>query len=104
MFTEAIGIVFAVIWGCMLLRQGEIDLEAWLAFFLFVPMINTVLRQFSMMWTNIKEIQGRAARMGMLMDAPQEDTARSWLLCSCLMPARPCSGRAALSCLNRSIL
>ncbi len=71
--TEAVGIVAAVLWGCALLRQGEIDLEAWLAFFLFVPMINTVLRQLSMMWGNIKELQGRAARMSAIMDAPQEE-------------------------------
>lgn len=71
--TEAIGIVSAVLWGCMLLRNGEINLEAWLAFFLFVPMINTVLRQFAMMWGNIKEVQGRASRMSALMDAPQEE-------------------------------
>lgn len=73
MVTEAVGIVAAVIWGSMLLRSGEIDLEAWLAFFLFVPMINTVLRQFSMMWTNIKEVQGRASRMSAMVDAPQEE-------------------------------
>ena len=71
--TEAIGTVVAVIWGSMLLRSGEITLEAWLAFFLFVPMINNVLRQFAMMWGNIKELQGRAARMSQLMDAPQEE-------------------------------
>lgn len=71
--TEAVGIVVAVIWGCFLLRQGEIDLEAWLAFYLFVPMINTVLRQLSLMWSYIKELQGRASRMSALMDAPQED-------------------------------
>lgn len=71
--TEAVGIVIAVIWGSMLLRTGEIGLEAWLAFFLFVPMINTVLRQFSLMWYNIKDVQGRASRMSQLMDAPQEE-------------------------------
>lgn len=70
--TEAVGIVTAVLWGCHLLQNGEIDLEAWLAFFLFVPMINTVLRQLAMMWSNIKEVQGRASRMSEIMDAPQE--------------------------------
>ena len=35
-------------------------------------MINTVLRQFSAKWTEIKELQGRAARLGRLMEAPQE--------------------------------
>ena len=71
--TEAVGIVLAVIWGCMLLRKGEIDLEAWLAFYLFVPMINTILRQFSLMWSYIKELQGRASRISQIMDAPLED-------------------------------
>lgn len=73
MLTEAGGIVIAVIWGCILLRSGEIDLNAWLAFFLFVPMINTVLRQLTMVWSNLKDVQGRAARLGALMDAPQEN-------------------------------
>lgn len=73
MITEAIGVLAAVLWGCTLLRQGEIDLEAWLAFFMFVPMINTVFRRLSLMWCDIKELQGRAARLGKLMDAPQEE-------------------------------
>lgn len=71
--TEAVGTVVAVVWGSMLLKNGEIDLEAWLAFFMFVPLINNVLRQFSMMWGNIKQVQGRAARLSELMDAPQEE-------------------------------
>lgn len=71
--TDAIATVLAVLWGCYLLRAGEINLEAWIAFFMFVPMINTVLRQISMMWTNIKMVQGRAARLSKIMDAPQED-------------------------------
>ena len=71
--TEAAGIVIAVIWGCMLLRNGEIQRDQWLAFFLFVPTINLVLRQLTSIWANIKDVQGRAARLGELMDAPQEE-------------------------------
>ena len=70
--TEAAGIVLAVIWGCMLLRKGEISRDQWLAFFLFVPTINLVLRQLTSIWSNLKDVQGRAARLGELMDAPQE--------------------------------
>ncbi len=44
-FTEAVGIIIAVIWDSTLLKKGEIELEAWLAFYLFVPMINTVLQR-----------------------------------------------------------
>ena len=73
MITEAIAIVAAVLWASMLLRNGEIELEAWLAFFLFVPMINTIFRQFSLLWTQVKDVQGRAARMSLIMDAPQEE-------------------------------
>ncbi|MBR1814566.1 MAG: ABC transporter ATP-binding protein [Lachnospiraceae bacterium] len=73
MVTEVVGIVIAVIWGSTLLRNGEIDLPAWLAFFLFVPTINTVLRQLTSVWSNLKDIQGRASRLGELMEAPQED-------------------------------
>lgn len=70
--TEATAIVIAVIWACVLLKHGEIKLEAWLAFFMFVPMVNSVLRQLTMIWTSIKEVQGRASRLAKLMDAPQE--------------------------------
>ena len=72
LLTEAAGIMIAVLWGCKLLRDGEIDLTAWLAFFLYVPTINTTFRQLTSVWSNLKEIQGRAARLGALIDAPQE--------------------------------
>ena len=71
--TEAVGVIIAVIWGCMLLRKGEIDRNAWLTFFLFVPTINLVLRQLTSIWSSLKDVQGRAARLGELMDAPQEN-------------------------------
>lgn len=72
MLTEVVGIVIAVIWGSILLKRGEIDLTQWLAFFLFVPTINTTLRQLTSVWSNLKEVQGRASRLGELMEAPQE--------------------------------
>ena len=71
--TEAVGVVLAVIWGCILLQRKEIDLTSWLAFFLFVPTINTVLRQLCNVWYNIKDVQGRAGRLGAMMEAPQEN-------------------------------
>ena len=71
--TEAAGVVIAVVWGCMLLKKGEIDRNAWLAFFLFVPTINLVLRQLTSIWSNLKDVQGRAVRLGELIDAPQEN-------------------------------
>lgn len=73
MGAEVIGIIIAVIWGSILLKNGEIELTDWLAFFLFVPTINTVLRQLTSVWSNLKDVQGRASRLGELMEAPQEN-------------------------------
>lgn len=73
MGAEVIGIIIAVIWGSILLKNGEIELTDWLAFFLFVPTINTVLRQLTNVWANLKDVQGRASRLGELMEAPQEN-------------------------------
>ncbi len=70
--TEAISVVIAVIWGSVLLRSGEVDLESWLAFFLFVPMVNSALRNLAAMWGDFKAVQGRAALIRAMVDAPQE--------------------------------
>jgi len=72
LLAEVLGIIIAVLWGCSLLKSGEITLESWLAFYLFVPTINTVFRQLTSLWSNIKDLQGRAARLGAMMEAPQE--------------------------------
>ena len=72
MLTEVVGIIIAVIWGSVLLKNGEITLQQWLAFFLFVPTINTTLRQLTNAWASLKDVQGRASRLGELMEAPQE--------------------------------
>lgn len=77
MGAEVIGIIIAVIWGSILLKNGEIELTDWLAFFLFVPTINTVLRQLTSVWANLKDVQGRASRLGELMEAPQENMNES---------------------------
>lgn len=71
--AEIIGIVIAVIWGCALLRSGEINMEQWLSFYLFAPTINTAIRQLTNAWTNLKDVQGRAARLGAMMLAPQDE-------------------------------
>lgn len=64
--------MIAVIWGSVLLRSGEVDLESWLAFFLFVPMVNSALRNLAAMWGDFKAVQGRAALIRAMVDAPQE--------------------------------
>ena len=73
LIAEIAGVVIAVILGCALLRTDEIDLQSWLTFYLFAPTINTVFRQLTTMWSNLKDVQGRVARLGMMMEAPQEN-------------------------------
>ncbi|MCF0135628.1 MAG: ABC transporter ATP-binding protein [Lachnospiraceae bacterium] len=71
--AEVLGTILAVVWGSILLKNQEITTEEWLTFFLFAPTINTVLRQLSTMWSTLKDVQGRASRLGALMEAPRED-------------------------------
>ena len=73
LIAEIAGVVIAVILGCALLRTDEIDLQSWLTFYLFAPTINTVFRQLTTMWSNLKDVQGRVARLGMMMEAPQDN-------------------------------
>ena len=72
MGTEAVSIVAAVLIAAGLLRSGELTLEGWLAFYMFLPRITGVMRQLSMSWITIKGVQGSAVRLGRIIDAPQE--------------------------------
>lgn len=83
--TEAISVVIAVIWGSVLLRSGEVDLESWLAFFLFVPRVNSALRNLAAMWGGFKAVQGRTARISAMVDAPQEHPCRRCGVPECLL-------------------
>lgn len=72
LLSDVIATVIAVMWGAALLRNQEITVEAWMAFFIFVPTINGQLRSIVMMWIQAKGMQGYAARLSSIMDAPQE--------------------------------
>ena len=72
MATEAISIVAAVFIASGLLRNGELTLEGWLAFYMYMPKIGMVLRNVCTSWITIKGIQGYSQRLGRIIDAPQE--------------------------------
>ena len=72
MGTEVISIVSAVLIAAVLMRNGELTIEGWLAFYMFLPRITGVMRQLSMSWVTIKGVQGSAIRLGRIIDAPQE--------------------------------
>lgn len=72
MGTEVISIVAAVLIASSLLKNGELTLEGWMAFYIFMPKIGAVLRQICNTWITVKGVQGYAQRLGNIMDAPQE--------------------------------
>ena len=76
MGTEVISIVAAVLIASNLLRSGELTLEGWMAFYLYMPKIGMVLRNICNSWITVKSIQGYSERLGKIMDAPQEEMSQ----------------------------
>lgn len=72
MITEAISVAIAVVLASVLMRNGELELEGWLAFYMFLPGINGCLRRTAAIWSDVKNIQGYCVRIGRILDAPQE--------------------------------
>ena len=70
--TEAISTAVAVALASILMRGGELDLEGWLAFYMFLPSINGALRRLTGTWSSLKDVQGYCVRLGRIIDAPQE--------------------------------
>ena len=64
--------VTTVLVGAMLLRNEAIDLEAWLAFFLFVPMICSYVYSIEAHWISLKSMQGTMIRYSRILTAPSE--------------------------------
>lgn len=73
MGTEVISIVAAVLIASGLMKNGELTLEGWMAFYIFMPKIGAVLRQVCNTWISVKSAQGYAQRLGKIIDAPQEE-------------------------------
>lgn len=72
-FSTAASTVVTVLWGCHLLKNGEIDLPAFLGFQMYVPIINLALVFVSIVWTYVKDFQGRAFRISRLIESPREE-------------------------------
>lgn len=73
MATEVISMVAAVLIASGLMKSGELTLEGWMAFYIFMPKIGAVLRQVCNTWISVKSAQGYAQRLGKIIDAPQEE-------------------------------
>lgn len=74
-FSGAVSTVVTVLWGCYLLRRGEIDVPSFIGFNMYMGIINTTIVFVSILWTFLKDFQGRAFRMARLVESPREDDA-----------------------------
>lgn len=68
--------VVALLWGAMLLRSGEITIDQWIAFFLYLPQVTSNVGQLSDTWVRMKSLQGVITRYSRLLNAPMEMDAK----------------------------
>lgn len=61
-----------IVFGMILLQQKAINMQQWIAFFLFTGQIINRVNSVLGIWSDIKSAQGAAARMVQLYSAPEE--------------------------------
>lgn len=64
--------VLSVVWGCYLLKTGQVDMTSFLAFSMYIVSINTTFLVIATVWGFVKDFQGRANRIARLLEAPTE--------------------------------
>lgn len=73
-FMSVIQTALIVIVGMVLFHDGGIDREGWIAFFMFSGTILGEVGDLSKSWRDGKDIEGEAARIATIMDAPVEES------------------------------
>ncbi len=58
--------------GVLLIKDGSLDRRAWVSFFLFSSVFMTAVSDLTVLWNNIKTIQGNADRLSEIMNAEEE--------------------------------
>ncbi|MCH5324882.1 MAG: ABC transporter ATP-binding protein [Eubacterium sp.] len=71
-FVSLLQAAAITITGVILINDGSIDRRAWVAFFMFSGLFMAAVSDLTMLWNNIKIIQGNAARLTEIMDAKEE--------------------------------
>ncbi len=61
-----------IVFGMVLLQGGYINMQQWIAFFLFTGQVITRVNSVVSIWSGIKSAQGAAARMVALLTAKEE--------------------------------
>jgi len=65
-----------IIFGAVLLQQGRIEAADWVAFFLYSTTISARFGDLIATWQKLKSIQGQAARVVDIVEAPKEQTEK----------------------------
>ncbi|MBR1815039.1 MAG: ABC transporter ATP-binding protein [Lachnospiraceae bacterium] len=65
--------IIIVLFGVLLLQKGRINLQQWVAFFLFSSTISSRFITVVQNWQSLKSIQGQVARVVDIVDAPKEE-------------------------------
>lgn len=70
--STVISTVATVIWGCYLLRTGDITQDQFIAFSMYVPVMNLSFSMISIVWTFFKGFVGGSYRLAILFSAEDE--------------------------------
>ena len=71
-FSAAVSTVVTVLWGCHLLRQGVIDVPAFIGFSSYIGIFNMGFVYLSIIWTFMKDFHGRSYRIAKLIEHSKE--------------------------------
>ena len=71
-FSAAVSTVATVLWGCHLLKQGAINVPSFIGFMSYVTLFNAGFVFISIIWTFVKDFQGRSHRLADLVESPKE--------------------------------
>ncbi len=66
-------VMIVMVFGVVLLKRGDIDIQQWVAFYMFSGTLSTAFSNLLDYWANLKMIQGTTARTARLLTAPEEE-------------------------------
>ncbi len=66
-------VMIVMVFGVVLLKRGDIDIQQWVAFYMFSGTLSTAFSNLLEYWANLKMIQGTTARTARLLTAPEEE-------------------------------
>lgn len=66
-------VMIVIVFGVVLLKRGDIDIQQWVAFYMFSGTLSTAFSNLLDYWANLKMIQGTTARTARLLTAPEEE-------------------------------